>query len=183
MMIRWKEWWSSTRIVTCGKIHNADELPGFVAVRDGFPVGLIIYDIDDRGCEVVCLNSVREGIGVGTALMDKVREEALKADCSRMWLITTNDNLKAVRYYQKRGFSLAGTSGCRAALAGVVAHWHCSCMHVVFLAGVRAILRYFLPGCAAVIDGSVFPADTIRAGLGRGHNHEPVFCKAFQALG
>ena len=102
-----KEWWSSTRIVTRGKIHNADELPGFVAVRDGFPVGLIIYEIDDRGCEVVCLNSVREGIGVGTALMDKVRKEALKADCGRMWLITTNDNLKAVRYYQKRGFRLA----------------------------------------------------------------------------
>lgn len=28
------------------------------------------------------------------------------ADCDRIWLVTTNDNLDALRFYQRRGFSL-----------------------------------------------------------------------------
>ncbi|MCF7809481.1 GNAT family N-acetyltransferase [bacterium] len=101
-----KEWWSSTRIVSRGKIHYADQLPGFIALRDEFPIGFITFNITDDGCEIVCLNSIRKGIGVGQALIDAVRNEALKDGCRRLWLITTNDNLKAIRFYQKQGFRL-----------------------------------------------------------------------------
>jgi len=101
------EWWGATRIVTRGCVHQADKLPGFVAVRDGFQIGMITMEIDERGCEIVSLNSKREGIGVGSALIEAVRREAVKAGCTRLWLITTNDNLKAVRFYQKHGFTLA----------------------------------------------------------------------------
>jgi DNA-3-methyladenine glycosylase I len=54
----------------------------------------------------VTLNSLREGIGIGTALLDAVREAARKSGCRRTWLITTNDNLHALRFYQKRGWRL-----------------------------------------------------------------------------
>ncbi|WP_173918162.1 N-acetyltransferase [Halobacillus sp. Marseille-Q1614] len=48
--------------------------------------------------------STLENAGVGTALIEKVKEHC--GDCQRVWLITTNDNLNALKFYQKRGFQL-----------------------------------------------------------------------------
>ena len=39
-------------------------------------------------------------------LINAVREAALSAACHRVWLITTNDNIQALRFYQRRGFEL-----------------------------------------------------------------------------
>lgn len=99
--------WGSVKIVTRGRIHDASALPGFVAVRDGNPTALVTYSIEGNQCEMVSLDSLIEGLGIGTALIDAVRRAAVKAGCKRLWLITTNDNLTAVRFYQKRGFHLA----------------------------------------------------------------------------
>jgi ribosomal protein S18 acetylase RimI-like enzyme len=101
-----EEHWHSTRIVTRGRIHYADELPGFVAVQEDEPVGLVTYRIDGDECEIVTMNSLVGGVGIGSALLDAVRNNAASAKCKRLWLITTNDNMSALRFYQKRGFSL-----------------------------------------------------------------------------
>jgi len=98
--------WHSTEIVTRGRIHRADRLPGFVAEFSGEPVGLLTYHIAADHCEIVSLNSLRERMGIGSALLDAAREAARLAGCRRMWLITTNDNLAALRFYQKRGWRL-----------------------------------------------------------------------------
>jgi len=102
-----QERWRSTQIISRGKSHDASALPGFVAMQAGEPVGLAIYRIDGGQCEIVTLDSLIEGIGVGSALIAAVRDVALQAGCKRLWLITTNDNLPALRFYQKRGFVLA----------------------------------------------------------------------------
>jgi GNAT superfamily N-acetyltransferase len=101
-----KEWWAGPTQVTRGRVIRADELPGFVAVEEGKPSGLITYRIDGTECEIVTMNSLVEGKGAGTALIDAVTDTAAKAGCKRMWLITTNDNTSALRFYQKRGFRL-----------------------------------------------------------------------------
>jgi ribosomal protein S18 acetylase RimI-like enzyme len=98
--------WGSTNIVTRGRIHDASALPGFVAVRDDRPVGLATYSIKGTECEMVSLDSLVERIGIGTSLIEAVKSEAVRAGCSRLWLITTNDNLHAVGFYQRRGFTL-----------------------------------------------------------------------------
>jgi ribosomal protein S18 acetylase RimI-like enzyme len=54
----------------------------------------------------VTIDSDKPSIGVGTVLIDAVKEIARQAGCSRLWLITTNDNMNALRFYQKRGFVL-----------------------------------------------------------------------------
>jgi RimJ/RimL family protein N-acetyltransferase len=69
-------------------------------------VGLVTYRIEGSQCEVVTLNSEEEGTGIGTALLEAVCREAAAAGCTRVWLITTNDNLPALRFYQKRGMRL-----------------------------------------------------------------------------
>jgi ribosomal protein S18 acetylase RimI-like enzyme len=102
-----KEWWAGPRVVTRGKIHYADKLPGFIAVLEGKPAGLVTYNIDGKDCEITSMNSLAEGKGVGSALVDVLKNMAVSKDCKRLWLITTNDNTAALRFWQKRGFRLA----------------------------------------------------------------------------
>lgn len=100
------EHWHSTAIVTRGRVHRAERLPGFVARQQEQPIGLVTYQIEADQCEIVSLNSLRARRGIGTALVDAVGEAARAAGCRRVWLITTNDNLPALRFYQKRGWRL-----------------------------------------------------------------------------
>jgi GNAT superfamily N-acetyltransferase len=99
--------WGSVRQAIWGRVIDVSVLPGFVAVRGPERVGLITYRIEKEECEVTTLNSTAEGIGVGTALLESVREVAEAAGCRRLALITTNDNLHALRFYQRRGWTLA----------------------------------------------------------------------------
>jgi ribosomal protein S18 acetylase RimI-like enzyme len=101
-----REHWGSTVQVTLGRRHDASRLPGYVAVYDQERAGLITYRVEGDACEIITLNSLVEGQGIGTALVQAVREAVVQAGCKRLWLITTNDNLTALRFWQKRGFSL-----------------------------------------------------------------------------
>ncbi len=96
--------WGSAEVVVHGERYRPQELEGFLAV-DGSPepVGLLTYRVQAAECEVVTLNSFRPSIGIGRALMDRVREIASRRSCRRLWLVTTNDNLPAVRFYQRIG--------------------------------------------------------------------------------
>ena len=40
------------------------------------------------------------------ALLDAFRDAALEAGCTRLWLITTNDNLRALELYQRWGMEI-----------------------------------------------------------------------------
>jgi GNAT superfamily N-acetyltransferase len=100
------ERWGSREIVTRGRVHHADELPGYLAEIDGKRSGLLTYSIEAPECEIVSLDSLIEGRGVGMALLKAVEEMASLHACSRLWLITTNDNTRAIEFYQKRGFVL-----------------------------------------------------------------------------
>ena len=100
------ERWGAATMVAHGVVHEPHTLPGFVAMVEGRRVGLITYRIDATGCEIVSLDSLQPGRGVGTALLAAVVEAARRSHSSRVWLITTNDNLTALRFYQKRGFAL-----------------------------------------------------------------------------
>ena len=101
-----KEWWAGPRVVTRGRLHHPEELPGFIAEQSGKPAGLITYRIDGKDCEIVTMNSLVEKIGIGSALIDAVKNAAISEGCKRLWLITTNDNTEALRFYQKYGLSL-----------------------------------------------------------------------------
>jgi ribosomal protein S18 acetylase RimI-like enzyme len=107
-----KDEWGSLEIVTRGKVHNAGELPGFIAHKDKVEelLGIITFNIpqvnDHAECEIVTLNSFREGSGIGSALIQEVTRYASAHACRRIWLITTNDNVHALRFYQKRGFKI-----------------------------------------------------------------------------
>jgi ribosomal protein S18 acetylase RimI-like enzyme len=89
-----------------GVLIDASVLPGFVATDGGRPVGLLTYDATHSECEVVAIISTEEGRGIGRALMDAARDHAAAGGYHRLWLITTNDNTQAFRFYQQWGMDL-----------------------------------------------------------------------------
>jgi ribosomal protein S18 acetylase RimI-like enzyme len=89
------------------ELIDAATLPGAIARLSDDPVGLLTYRPDaDGGWEIVSFAADRPGRGVGRALMDWIRTEAGLAGATRLWLITTNDNTTALRFYQRNGFDL-----------------------------------------------------------------------------
>ena len=98
--------WGAEIVISRGVAHHCRELPGFIARIDDTIVGFATYRIHGAACdacELVTIDALRPHIGVGSALLKAVEETA--AD-KRLWLITTNDNLDAIRFYQRRGFVL-----------------------------------------------------------------------------
>ncbi len=100
------ERWGAPEVIAHGVRYEPETLPGFCARMEGAVAGLVTYRIEGAACEIVTLDSLREGLGIGTALIEAVSAAARAAGCTRLWLITTNDNLPALRFYQRRGFRL-----------------------------------------------------------------------------
>jgi GNAT superfamily N-acetyltransferase len=96
-----------TRVVSRGVMHQADQLPGFIAVHEGVLRALLTYSHKDNELEVVMLYSVVPGLGLGSRLLEAARKRACDLGCRRLWLITTNDNEPAMRFYHRRGLRIA----------------------------------------------------------------------------
>jgi ribosomal protein S18 acetylase RimI-like enzyme len=102
-----ERWWSS-RVARRGEVVRPLDHPALVAEDDERRLlGVLTYVIDGESCEVLTLHAHERFRGVGTALVSAVRSIAVDAGCRRLWLITTNDNVEALRFYQRRGFRLA----------------------------------------------------------------------------
>jgi N-acetylglutamate synthase-like GNAT family acetyltransferase len=99
--------WGSEKVVSRGVIHEAWLLPGFLASINGMLAGIATYNIQGEQCEIVTLDSIIENSGAARANIQAIIDIARKKGCRRLWLITTNDNVHAIRYYQKRGFTIA----------------------------------------------------------------------------
>ncbi len=100
------EWFGAETIVSRGHVHRPAELPGFIAWEGGQRLGLAAYRLANRECELVMLAAQQQWRGIGSRLLAAVEEIARQAACRRLWLITTNDNVDALRFYQRRGFHL-----------------------------------------------------------------------------
>jgi ribosomal protein S18 acetylase RimI-like enzyme len=102
----WIEHWGGEEMITRGKIYRPEQLEGFVVEEGDEWLGLLTFAIEGGECEVTSLDSLREGQGIGSKLLDQAFEEARARGCKRLFLITTNDNLNALGFYQKRGFEI-----------------------------------------------------------------------------
>jgi GNAT superfamily N-acetyltransferase len=90
-----------------GELFDAVGHPGIVAEDAGDLIGVLTYDIVGTACEITTLFAGdKQWSGVGTALVAAVVDIAARAGCTRCWVVTTNDNVDALRFYQRRGFRL-----------------------------------------------------------------------------
>jgi GNAT superfamily N-acetyltransferase len=103
--------WGGTAVVAHGTRYDAATLPGVLArSADGRPVGLVTWHIADDGMEIVTIDAVVRHLGVGSALLAAAVDVVRAAGIARVWLITTNDNVDALRFYQRRGLRIAAVS-------------------------------------------------------------------------
>jgi len=98
--------WGSNIVVVHNKAYMPGKLNGFAACKDEKIIGLVTYIIQNAACEIATLNSTIENQGIGKKLVRLVEKEAKENNCKKVWLMTTNDNLKAIGFYQKIGYQL-----------------------------------------------------------------------------
>jgi GNAT superfamily N-acetyltransferase len=101
-----KERWFSTDMIIHGEIVDLSKAEGFLLLRDGRISALVTYRIRGNLCDILSLDSLSECHGVGSALIERVAKTAKSRGCCRIVVVTTNDNLNAIRFYQKRGFDM-----------------------------------------------------------------------------
>ena len=102
----WTDHFGAPIIVARGRKHDPMKLAGFVAEEDGKLVGTVTFLREEDEIEVITLDSTVENRGVGTALLAAVADFAKAQGVWRLCLVTTNDNIRAIRFYQKRGWNL-----------------------------------------------------------------------------
>ena len=100
--------WGADFIITRGRKVYPHKIEGYYALSETTEkIGLVTYEVIGDQCEVVTLDAFRKWQGIGTALLTTVREIAHQHDCKRLWLITTNDNIDAIKFYQRRKMTIA----------------------------------------------------------------------------
>jgi GNAT superfamily N-acetyltransferase len=101
------EHWGSDAMAVAGELFLPHEHEGFVATIDGEPAGLLTCrPHEDGSVEVTSLTAWPQWHGAGTALLAAAADTAGATGASRLWLVTTNDNIDALRFYQRRGMRL-----------------------------------------------------------------------------
>ena len=103
----WQEHWGDDFVVAHGVAFQPENVSGFIALDDNDWIGLITYTFTDTECEIVSLDTLRENEGIGRALIQNVIDEARANQCSRVHVTTTNENLRALGFYQICGFKLS----------------------------------------------------------------------------
>ncbi len=99
--------WGGDFVVSKGKIYKVEEFDGgFIAEQHINKLGLITYKIFHDEVEITGLVSNDEKKGIGIALVNSVLELARQKRMKRVSLVTTNDNLNALGFWQRRGFKL-----------------------------------------------------------------------------
>lgn len=97
------ERWRATAVAIHGETIDLLTLPALVAVE---AQGLATYRVADGEAELVSLDAALPGNGIGTALLDALAVKLSQLQVTSLWVTTTNDNLEALRFYQRRGFEL-----------------------------------------------------------------------------
>jgi GNAT superfamily N-acetyltransferase len=99
--------WGAPFVAIHDTLCRPAQLPGFLALTGENIQGLVTFRIESAACEIVSLDALLPRAGIGTALVEATAGAARAANCRRLWLVTTNDNLDALRFYMRRGFRLA----------------------------------------------------------------------------
>jgi GNAT superfamily N-acetyltransferase len=97
----------SLRVARLGELLlPLDHLALIATDESGALLGLATLRIAEDVCELLTLHTREQWQGTGTRLLEAALRIALDRGCHRLFLITSNDNVDALRFYQRRGFRL-----------------------------------------------------------------------------
>lgn len=100
--------WGGLPLVIRGKKYYPASLDGIIAENENGIAGFLFYEVRDQDCEIIVFEIFDKFKGTGTQILNQLKEIATNKKCRRLYLMTTNDNLDALRFYQKRGFHICG---------------------------------------------------------------------------
>lgn len=98
--------WHSRKVISQGKAYYPHEEEGFVDWRDGVLAGLLTYVLHGDEMELLTLDSTMPGHGIGSTLTLMAIDVARRKNVRRVTLCTTNDNTRAMAFYQRMGFRM-----------------------------------------------------------------------------
>jgi GNAT superfamily N-acetyltransferase len=94
-------------IVVHNEIFDARTLPALIAgERDGLATYAMGTVNDVPSAELITLDAFTPYQGVGTALIERLIAKIKDLRVNVLRVTTTNDNLDALRFYQRRGFRI-----------------------------------------------------------------------------
>lgn len=99
--------WGGEPLIVRSKAYYPSALEGlFIVDQQDTVKGFLFYDIVGQDCEIVVFEIFEKFKGLGTRVLHKLKEIAIQRGCRRIFLMTHNDNLDALRFYQRRGFQI-----------------------------------------------------------------------------
>jgi len=96
--------WGSDFIISRGVKHYPTKLDGCIIENNGRVIGICLYSIVRKSCEIVLIEVYERRKGIGAELLTKIIKKGKQEKWKRIWLITTNDNIDALKFYLKNGF-------------------------------------------------------------------------------
>ncbi|MDQ5832451.1 MAG: GNAT family N-acetyltransferase [Actinomycetota bacterium] len=97
----------SLRVARLVRLERTLDHPALLAENEsGELAGVLTYVASGEECEILTLHAARQWAGTGTALVEALQVLAGEQHWGRLWVQTTNDNVDALRFYQRRGFRL-----------------------------------------------------------------------------
>jgi GNAT superfamily N-acetyltransferase len=100
--------WGGEPLVVRGEKYYPTILDGLIILGGDKMCGFLSYEIRDHVCEIIAFEIYAQSKGIGTLALNKLKEIAQSKNCNKLYLMTTNDNVDALRFYQKRGFHICG---------------------------------------------------------------------------
>jgi GNAT superfamily N-acetyltransferase len=102
-----RERWGGVQVIAHDEVFDAHLLPALVG---GEREGLATFRTQQTNlikfAELVTLDAVKANQGVGTALVEALVSRLRVEMITVLRVTTTNDNLNALRFYQRRGFRI-----------------------------------------------------------------------------
>jgi|GEM_PF-4414482 len=98
-----EEHWGGEPLIVRTENFYPSKLDGILAFRHGKIIGFLFFNIQDKTCEIIVIDVFDKFKGLGTILINRLKTIARNKNCHRIYLTTHNDNLDALRFYQRRG--------------------------------------------------------------------------------
>jgi len=103
----WREFTGGPPVVGVLREYEAADVEGIVWHDEAIGrTGVVTWWIEGERAEIVSVHAEPQGGGTGTRIMDAAEEELRGRRVKTVVLATTNDNIRALNFYIKRGFRL-----------------------------------------------------------------------------
>ncbi len=100
------ETWGDLRVVVRGEWYDLTLCESFLCVEGGAVLGAVHWAVSGKDAEILSLVSCREHAGIGQALMRLAADACSAQGAQWLHVVTTNDNARAFRFYQRFGMVL-----------------------------------------------------------------------------